>query len=190
MQIIKYVCDRCKKDISAKERIKIHAYAGEDFLSFSTDLDNADFCKSCFAKIQREIFQIDEPGTEDGRVEETPYPITITVPAEAEKAPEPERVELPKEEPEPVAETRKPHFKKLQSLNAELKEEARRRYREGQEMLDIAKEMNCYPYVISNLIQEEGLGKERYAGQPIPSKGGAPIPTCTTFGGTGKAKER
>jgi len=183
MQIIRYVCDRCKKDIPEKERIKIHAYAGDDFLSFSTDLDNADFCRSCFGKIQREIFQLDEPAVE------TPYPITITVPAVAEEAPEPERIELPKEEEQkhaPISEKKK----KLQSLNEELKEEARRRYRAGEEMLDIAKEMNCYPYVISNLIQDEGLGKERYAGQKIPSNGGAPIPTCTVMGGTGKAKER
>lgn len=186
MQIIRYVCDRCKKDISEKERVKIHAYAGEDFLSFSTDLDNADFCKRCFAKIQREIFQLDEPAEEASK-EASAYPITITVPV-AEAAPEPERIELPKEEPKhaPISVKKK----KLQSLNEELKEEARRRYRAGQEMLDIAKEMNCYPYVISDLIQKEGLGEERYAGQKIPSNGGAPIPTCTVMGGTGKAKER
>jgi len=183
MQIIKYVCDRCKKYIPEKERVKIRAYAGEDFLSFSTDLDNADFCRSCFGKIQREIFQIDEPAVE------TPYPITITVPV-AEEDPEPERIELPTKEDTEKPESEKKSGKKTWNMNKAQKEEVRRRYRAGEEMEAIADSMNIYLKPVNDLIIAEGLHTERYAGQKIPSNGGAPIPTCTVMGGTGKAKER
>ena len=179
MQFTRFVCDYCKKDVAAEERIKILAYAGQSQTQIPTDLDGMDYCQSCFSKVLRLIVFANPP-------EEPVVPAPIL---EAEEAPEPERIELPKEEEPkhaPISEKKK----KLQSLNEELKEEARRRYRAGEEMLDIAKEMNCYPYVISNLIQDEGLGKERYAGQKIPSNGSAPIPTCTVMGGTGKAKER
>lgn len=49
-------------------------------------------------------------------------------------------------------------------------------------MEDVSKELNLGLTAISRYIDEEGLGKERYKGQSMPSKGSAPVPSATVFG--------
>lgn len=72
--------------------------------------------------------------------------------------------------------------KKKWFLNAEDKERVREKYLTGMEMEDISKELNLGLTAISRYVDEEGLGKERYKGQPVPSKGSAPVSSAMAFG--------
>lgn len=180
MQFTRFVCDYCKKDVAAEERIKILAYAGQSQTQIPTDLDGMDYCQSCFGKVLRLIVFANPP-------EEPVVPAPIL---EAEEAPEPERIELPTKEDTQEPESEKKSGKKTWNMNKAQKEEVRRRYRAGEEMEVIADSMNIYLKPVNDLIIAEGLHTERYASQKIPSNGGAPIPTCTVMGGTGKARER
>lgn len=144
-----------------------------------------DFCTSCteeiirFAGLKPPADPKEEP--EETRIKAAP-PQTITV-----HIPEPEPVKVDIKQPKKPTEKEKPSEKEKREyhrLTEEQKEEAERRYREGQEMEDISKEMPCDLVALSRYIQKKGLGKERYAGQPIPSKGSAPIQTAKSVRGT------
>ena len=72
--------------------------------------------------------------------------------------------------------------KKKWFLNTEDKDRVREKYLAGMEMEDISKDLNLGLTAISRYVDEEGLGKERYKGQPVPDKGSAQVPSATAFG--------
>lgn len=194
MQIITYKCDKCGRELKDRYQMEVFAYGGH-YVDLP-DLAKKDFCPECIRKIVAFADSTEEPEREEpkkpveesvsesGKREEKPQTITIQIPHE-----EPVRIDMAKldKTTPPKQENRESSGKEkceYHRLSEEQKEEAVRRYKDGQEMEDISKEMPCDFVALSRYIDKMGLGKERYKGQKITHTGSAQIPTAVSVRGT------
>lgn len=143
-----YRCDRCGK--VTKEPLRIYGCAVDtetNRVKPEANPPKQDLCPECY----RALVSFINAGAENEKQE-----------------PEEKGEEGPRQKPEKAKEETKGAGKKTRDRIVQL-------YKGGAEMEEIENVTGVPMYVISRVIDQEGLGKERYKGQLIPSDGSAPV---------------
>ena len=149
-----YRCDRCRKE--TKEPIRIYGCIVDtetNRVKPEADPPKQDFCPECY----RALVSFINAGAEED---------------EKQESEEKDRKEDPRQKPEKAKEETKGAEK---TVAKKTRDRIAQLYKNGAEMEEIERVTGVPMYVISRVIDQEGLGKERYKGQLIQSDGSAPV---------------
>lgn len=201
--MIKYICDHCKKEAMPGAVYTLTAsrpVGGEDFV-MKRALSDRHICRDCLLSLwgrapepePKPKPELKEPEPITKKDVEQAQAVTDTVAKmltveEPEKKPHP-RGKLPcGKQPEKTDGLPQEQFDRITGKNLKRRfyltkadePVIRERYRNGEEIEDIANAMGLGFACVSVFIANEGLGKERYKGQAIPDHGGQPVMPVTT----------